>query len=314
MTPNKRDLKAFVRFDGTGRIVPSSLILRKRKPKVGKWVEIPAYECCNFEPIPLSYSLENFYSRIGACYSEITNLIPNINYFYDEFDGGGDEQNYIEDGGDDMWDGGNFFNTNLTQLYADAKNGNVDYGLSIPYTHTKAASENFPTPYNPTPMDGTIAPGLPFFGPDSSYFTNMYPGLFILAASGLAITEFSITGDLGSDGGAYDATLIAPTGYIGWTAFCKTNTDPEGDPSVNHIILVKGNTTGIQHAFDNTGAYDDDALLDMNVENTDIIVAVFSSVSGSPAISKNQLTNIANKILEVAGNTECTTTTTTTIL
>lgn len=47
MTPNKRDLKAFVRFDGTGRIVPSSLILRKRKPKVGKWVEIPAYECCN---------------------------------------------------------------------------------------------------------------------------------------------------------------------------------------------------------------------------------------------------------------------------
>lgn len=47
MTPNKRDLKAYVRFDGTGRIVPSSLILRRKKPKVGKWVEIPAYECCN---------------------------------------------------------------------------------------------------------------------------------------------------------------------------------------------------------------------------------------------------------------------------
>ena len=47
MTPNKRDLKAFVRFDGTGRIVPSSLILRRKKPKVGKWMEIPAYECCN---------------------------------------------------------------------------------------------------------------------------------------------------------------------------------------------------------------------------------------------------------------------------
>jgi hypothetical protein len=46
-TIDNRPLKAFVRFDGTGRIVPSSLILRRKKPKVGKWVEIPAYECCN---------------------------------------------------------------------------------------------------------------------------------------------------------------------------------------------------------------------------------------------------------------------------
>lgn len=47
MTPNKRDLKAFVRFDGSGRIVAGSLILRKKMPKVGKWQEVPAYECCN---------------------------------------------------------------------------------------------------------------------------------------------------------------------------------------------------------------------------------------------------------------------------
>jgi len=44
---NSRPLKAYVRFDGTGRIVPSSLILRRKMPKVGKWVEVPAYECCN---------------------------------------------------------------------------------------------------------------------------------------------------------------------------------------------------------------------------------------------------------------------------
>jgi hypothetical protein len=44
---NRRDLKAYVRYDGTGRVVPGSLILRRKKPKVGKWVEIPAYECCN---------------------------------------------------------------------------------------------------------------------------------------------------------------------------------------------------------------------------------------------------------------------------
>lgn len=49
-TINTRPLKAFVRFDGSGRIVAGSLILRKNKPKVGKWKEIPAYECCNYVP------------------------------------------------------------------------------------------------------------------------------------------------------------------------------------------------------------------------------------------------------------------------
>lgn len=46
MTPNKRDLKAFVRYDGSGRVVAGSLILRKQKPKNGNWVEIQTYECC----------------------------------------------------------------------------------------------------------------------------------------------------------------------------------------------------------------------------------------------------------------------------
>jgi hypothetical protein len=44
---NNQRLKAFVRFDGTGRVVAGSLILRKNKPKVGNWQEITAYECCN---------------------------------------------------------------------------------------------------------------------------------------------------------------------------------------------------------------------------------------------------------------------------
>jgi hypothetical protein len=47
MATNNRPLKAYVRFDGSGRIVPGSLVLRRNKPKVGKWQEVPAYECCN---------------------------------------------------------------------------------------------------------------------------------------------------------------------------------------------------------------------------------------------------------------------------
>jgi hypothetical protein len=46
----QRNLKAFVRYDGSGRVVAGSLILRKNKPKVGRWLEIPAYECCNYVP------------------------------------------------------------------------------------------------------------------------------------------------------------------------------------------------------------------------------------------------------------------------
>jgi len=43
-TNNK--LKAYVRFDGTGRVIAGSLILQRNKPKVGNWKEIDANECC----------------------------------------------------------------------------------------------------------------------------------------------------------------------------------------------------------------------------------------------------------------------------
>jgi Leucine-rich repeat (LRR) protein len=48
-------LKAYVRYDGTGRIIPGSLILNRFKPAVGKWEETPAYECCNPE---LTYNFD----------------------------------------------------------------------------------------------------------------------------------------------------------------------------------------------------------------------------------------------------------------
>ena len=44
---NKRVNKAYVRYDGSGRVIPGSLILNRFKPKVGNWSETPAYECCN---------------------------------------------------------------------------------------------------------------------------------------------------------------------------------------------------------------------------------------------------------------------------
>jgi hypothetical protein len=45
---NNNKLKAYVRFDGSGRVVSSSLIVQAFKPKVGNWKEIDAKECCNY--------------------------------------------------------------------------------------------------------------------------------------------------------------------------------------------------------------------------------------------------------------------------
>lgn len=47
MATNKRDLKAYIAYDGTGRVIPGSLKLARNKPKNGQWEEINAYKCCN---------------------------------------------------------------------------------------------------------------------------------------------------------------------------------------------------------------------------------------------------------------------------
>ena len=43
----RKDLRAFVRLDGAGRKISGTLIYRKSMPKVGRWVEVAANECCN---------------------------------------------------------------------------------------------------------------------------------------------------------------------------------------------------------------------------------------------------------------------------
>lgn len=52
MANSNNRLKAYVRYDGSGRVIAGSLILQRFKPKVGNWVEINANECCNEAPLP----------------------------------------------------------------------------------------------------------------------------------------------------------------------------------------------------------------------------------------------------------------------
>ena len=47
MASNKQYLRTFMRLDGNGKTIAGSLIQRKNKPKVGKWLEVRTYECCD---------------------------------------------------------------------------------------------------------------------------------------------------------------------------------------------------------------------------------------------------------------------------
>lgn len=78
-TSNK--LKAWVRYDGQKKIVPSSLILQAHKPKVGTWEEVPTDLCCQPTPNALRLffvDLEEVNTAVGD--------ITNVNDWNDFFD------------------------------------------------------------------------------------------------------------------------------------------------------------------------------------------------------------------------------------
>ena len=82
MSTNKRPLKAYVRFDGSGRVVSSSLILRQNKPKVGKWKEIEGYECCNDVTLTttVANSITNFKVRFYCAKSLGSELLSSTGW------------------------------------------------------------------------------------------------------------------------------------------------------------------------------------------------------------------------------------------
>jgi hypothetical protein len=81
MIPNNRPLKAYVRYDGQGRVVSSSLILRKNKPKVGKWKEVQGYECCNPDVNPLSDIIITSEVVLRDCPTYITlSITPGLDF------------------------------------------------------------------------------------------------------------------------------------------------------------------------------------------------------------------------------------------
>ena len=158
--------------------------------------------------------LSSTFAELDANAAAIAALVPDRFDFIE-----GETGTSISDGGNDMYDGGNFLNTNRA--------------TAIPYT------------------DGVIVDGSSAFGPGSKYFTAKYPGLFVMGAAGVSISTFRISGDLGADGGGIATAESFTTTVNGqlYTVFLKRVYAASPDPSINHLIMIPGDGCG-RHPYD----------------------------------------------------------------
>jgi hypothetical protein len=148
----------------------------------------------------LAPALENIADvqlKVEQGYQDWLDEIGNTYVF--NYDGGNTE---INDGGGDMYDGGNQLNTNFASM--------------ITYTGGE------------TVTDGS-------FGPNGSYYTLELPGFFFLAAETDGVSQFYTTGNLGADGGGdVNAFTVSNTHYTGYfKQVCSAN-----DPSINQLIIL----------------------------------------------------------------------------
>jgi len=83
---SNQNLKAYVRYDGSGRVVAGSLIFRRKKPKVGRWHEIAISECCEY--IPGTTTTTSTSTSTSTSTTTTTTTLPPLNevlvYFNNE--------------------------------------------------------------------------------------------------------------------------------------------------------------------------------------------------------------------------------------
>ena len=216
----------------------------------------------------------------------------------------------INDGFDDMYDDGNFINTNLTQLFDDISGDDVEELLSVPNTHSAAIDEDDlgheGSPVYEPAMDGQVMSGVGYFGDDSSYFTNYYPGMYVMVAKNIDIEEFSISGDLGSDEDTEnESTMLVVYEGATYTVFVKVNREGGGgeddsDPSVNHMIIVPGESEGLTQVInDNGDEYDDHCIRGLTGRNA--IAYILVARETGDYLDYEDAEAIAVKFLEISG-------------
>jgi hypothetical protein len=249
--------------------------LIKRKDKFGNEVE------GNY----ITFSrLQNDYDDLGNPIKDFQwgNAVDNWGYdsglyYFSDYE---DNNNGINDGGDDMYDGGN-------EIYTDLGN--------VVYTHTRLEDEP-DGGVNPIlfPKDGQVVSGDTYFGVESEYFTNLYPGLFVLHASNVSVNEFKIDGNIGADDdGVVEADEYVLTGFsTTYKVFVKKVFD-SGDPSINHIIIVDTDSADILHEYDDESEDDFDRISNLSGV-TKIYYLLTSTFPGSGYITKQKIDEIVN--------------------
>ncbi|MFA6288589.1 MAG: S8 family serine peptidase [Opitutaceae bacterium] len=148
--------------------------------------------------------LETVLATLDAGHTAIRALIPGRYAFTDGVTG-----TYISDGGNDMYDVGNYLATDL--------------GTALPYS------------------DGVILSSVKL-GAGGRYFTRKYDGLFVFAADLSGVSYFEITGNLGADGyGSTDTAILSQTrAGTTYRGFVK-RVYGTNNPSVNHLVIVADN-------------------------------------------------------------------------
>lgn len=213
---------------------------------------------------------------------------PSLYYFNDVSLSSDDIQN----GGDYVYDNGNTLNSELGQ---------------IPYTHTQMTEppvnpfEESPLPY--FSINGTVNSGDLYFGSGSLYFTSLYPGLFVMEAVGTSIDTFYIDGGVGADCSSeldsYTSTYTN-NGDV-FTAFVKryfNYSTPK--PSINHIIIVNGEASGVTHDYTSGGCDSDfDEITGLLSGGVNTIYYLTLSLYPDEKISDAQIDSIVDAFLNL---------------
>jgi hypothetical protein len=224
--------------------------------------------------------------------------INQIYYFSDE-----GNSNEIGEGGYDMYDTGN-------RIYADSN--------QVSYTHTQLQLEKNPGLRSTDFISNGIVATSSAFGGSSSYFTNLYPGLFILCSQGTEVNTFNIDGGLGADGnGTFDnyqyekeyIGLSGSTNYLvsvkrvwGWPGAGEP-ISAATEPSVNHIIITKGTTySGTTQSVGGDTNSDYHQINNLLVDGTSEIYYLLTSMKHGVKITNEQIDTMVDEFLEIRDN------------
>ncbi len=204
--------------------------------------------------------LDSVRQRLNVDFASLTDLMPNYYAFFD-----GEVGNNINDGGGDMYDGGNQLSVDNNFMFFDYSNDQIVANSQL--------------------------------GVDGQYFTRKYPGLFVFAADINGVDRFSIDGNLGADGAGFVSGAQLTSNYGGNTyrGFVKRVFN-SNDPSINHLIIVKETGSLVQTIPTTTGLDDHD--LD-GLSSANRIYYLLFAEANSAEYSDAQMQAIMDQFLEI---------------